>query len=814
MSNFSIYWTVDNVEHTKQIASRINVKKPVLFPRYQGSLSGLEASSAYVGSKEIDPVSSLRMINLEDSISENSRQAFVGESQFRGKSFSTSGRYFLLTDIVGDFVSSVPAPFYWKHVLPSGDIIPDSVSILDKNLNDVEDNSFRVVRTEARDSSDQIVSGTYESCAVFSNYRNTFNAETGESDIYYVRYEVSGSNHYELLNNEPAFSEATADDISSVTGQLKTWRKVYIISPGVIYYSITTPHSSTDYFLKSLDRSRIQVSSPVDDGDDAPWFVNISNGGFTTILDGNSYSYSVPEFSSQTFSPLEPYKVEVNEKATLISPDLLKLGHTPLKVDSSMFSMEVLIQDVDGNTVYALTTDTSKASETYLEGGERIFRSLSEDAEWVEWDTEGIVGWDSEGGFVHLLRDYSNSYLFKVSYYYKELGYEFTNLNLNPVFDEDYSGQYYVLYCIPTGGRNANLGSQNSSIHYVKVNRSGQIIDTSQIGLSGNIPLNQYIRVDGEYCHYSRTNSSTVDVAGSAGATSISVDKATLSRNSSGAIDLPPRGVLLIGDGINGETLSEDSSFPVGYSSWASVGSSVVFTLSGTLDDLVIVGDAVSLLSFKDTFSSDGSNKFRWLVLSQISVTLPTSIEDLSILDVRQTGGIIKDKYFSEAKAIDPRTIWTKPEYIVSRGQPTPGNTVAVMKIPYTLLIEYGGSFTRPEIEDVVAKRHLALGTFPAIIYHGAIPEIDSIASTSTTATITWTSEGEDYSYNIYYSSLPEGPWTLANSTPLVDQSYGNTHTISGLTPGLIYYIKVASVDLDGIVGPKSVAWGIRTRIS
>jgi hypothetical protein len=105
----------------------------------------------------------------------------------------------------------------------------------------------------------------------------------------------------------------------------------------------------------------------------------------------------------------------------------------------------------------------------------------------------------------------------------------------------------------------------------------------------------------------------------------------------------------------------------------------------------------------------------------------------------------------------------------------------------------------------------MGTGVIPVILYHGAIPEIESIASTSNSITVCWYSEGSDYTYNVYYSSTKNVPCTLSNSTPFTDQVYGNCYTITGLSSSRIYYVTITSVDTDSIEGPQSVVWGIKT---
>ncbi len=795
MNTFSIYWSVGGVDTSKDFATRRNIKKPVLFPRYKGTVTELDAVSAYVGSKEIDPESTLSIIKTEDSLSENSREAFSGELSWVGKTGYTAARYFLLTDVTGDYVSSGSEPFYRKHVLPVASIDPDSVAILDIDLNEVDSNSFSAVRIQARDASDNLVSNSYESCSVFSNYTNSYNKETGNYIIYFVRYSASGTTHYQILNPQSAFDVAEPDDISTVTGQLKTWRKVYILATGPSSFTVSTPGATTEYFLTSLERSRIVVRDPVDRSDESPWFLNISNGSFSILRNDIPFIYSVPEFSSQTFSPLYPYKLEVNEKPEYLRPDIIKVDRHPLQVNESLYEMQILIKDAQGNTLYALTTNATKEGDYYEEQGERIFRTVGTNNVWITWDSTGIAGWDAEEGFVHLQREYADNKYFYVSYYYEETGQEVTSLNVNPIFDEGYDGQFYILYIVPVGGSNSNT-SQTVSIQYVKIDRSGRIVETSQDSSGGNIDLESLLTDGEQYMYYSKSASSTLS-----GATSIGVGTITLAD----ASGFPDAGILYYEDlGSN----------PI-YKAYSSKSGNILTFETYTVPEVLPIGHTFRLHSFVQPYTTASeTNSYQWLILAEIHAGSSYRVDELSVIDLRVAGGVIKDKYKETALTKDARAVWANPEVVVTRGQPIPGDSVAVIKVPYTLLSEYGGSFTKEQVEAIIVERHLGTGIVPVIIFSGAIPNISSIVSTTSAITVCWDSEGTDYSYNIYRSSSRTGPWTKVNSTAFGDQIYGNCYTISNLTSGLVYYITISSVDANSVEGPKGTPWGIRIRTS
>lgn len=55
-----------------------------------------------------------------------------------------------------------------------------------------------------------------------------------------------------------------------------------------------------------------------------------------------------------------------------------------------------------------------------------------------------------------------------------------------------------------------------------------------------------------------------------------------------------------------------------------------------------------------------------------------------------------------------------------------------------------------------------------------------------------------DIVYNVYYATTINGPWTLANPTPIDHDQLGNEFTITGLTRGTLYYIQVVGGYMDG----------------
>lgn len=72
--------------------------------------------------------------------------------------------------------------------------------------------------------------------------------------------------------------------------------------------------------------------------------------------------------------------------------------------------------------------------------------------------------------------------------------------------------------------------------------------------------------------------------------------------------------------------------------------------------------------------------------------------------------------------------------------------------------------------------------------------------------------------FNVYYATTANGPWTLANDTPIDRATSGLTqYTISGLNRNTLYYIAIIGGTMDGSdfvplvsqpIGPKSSGAG------
>jgi len=829
-----LYVSISDVSGQIDILTRRNVKKPLIFPAYRGKVESYSAGLAFVGSKDITPTQNLRILHKEGSVLENSLDIFRGITIFRGGTYLAQSKSFLLTDVVADYISPAPVPLFWKHQLPSASINPDSISLVDSEYNEVDENSYRAIRiSEIDENTGLVVPGSYEECSLFTNCKNSYNEETGEINLYYVRFEVYGQSYFELLSPQPAFSLAGIDDVSEITGSLKWWRKKYVVSSDL---EITAPGVGT-YYLTYQDEARISLVPYGKKDDTLPWFAGVTNGSFSRAIHGGFFNYDIPEFPLQDFVPIYPYKRSV-DLVQQISPGILYLPLTHLRVEeTSLFPLEIVIRDKDLNPLYALTTTTSKAGESYYEGGIRATRPSGQTREYITWNTQGILGVDALNGFVLLRDQYPLSYYFETSYLYEEQTFEITTVNLNPIFGDGSTDDFHVVYIIPRGGDNIGTTDRTGSVHYLRVDSSGRILGFSQDGSDGNLNLSSFVGNNPFF--YSWSASSKVLGEGIIGDSTLTLDKSLFSLREDGEVDLPGRGAFLIGSHVGVEdSILGTESFLLYYSSFIGTITEVILTLSSPLTQIIPDETPVKLLSFKDLFSTEGVNNLQYLVLGEVDFSCDTRIEDLSVLDVRRNGGYIKEEYLLESVRKDPRAFWASEFASPGVGQPVPGYSAAVVKIPFTILQDYGGSFTLEQIESIVTTRHLASGILPTIVLTGAIPVILSLVATSTTITVCWASEGPGYTYNVYLSSSPEGSWAEvyegSSGVPYGSSGYSSGYysgysdsgyygssyynsscfTITSLFPGVVYYVAVSSISSNEVESPKSMVWGIKTRSS
>lgn len=104
------------------------------------------------------------------------------------------------------------------------------------------------------------------------------------------------------------------------------------------------------------------------------------------------------------------------------------------------------------------------------------------------------------------------------------------------------------------------------------------------------------------------------------------------------------------------------------------------------------------------------------ILLAKIQVRPNSSIENLTLVDIRKRGGglketVSKERFLKEEPGA--RHYWDIANW---DGEPYPENGVVVVRLPSYILEDKGGRFTKAEVEAAVQK-HIAFGVLPVIEY-------------------------------------------------------------------------------------------------
>lgn len=761
----------------------------------------------YIGSKELLPLTNLSIFDRSDEVYQNSKnnttQEIIGEKN--SSSVVVANKNFLATQ---EFIEDTQnhLPLYFKHELSSFTNI-GSVKILDKESKEIDPVNYKIVSEYLFNEETGIKTSTIDKYYIFNSLESWFKEDTGEYEVFFLEYEEIINDvsivHTSLLNNEPAYIEATWEDIwLSAVGKLKPWARAYTLdtTSSLSNYIVGFP-ASKKYAIKYLEKNRVGIKYPTDFSKEGPWFPRIIDGGFVSSSHGHLSKFDIPEFENQSFNPIEPYKLAVYSKSKKVSDHILKLPNEDLVFGNLFSSLDIYLKE-DDQIVYALTTDSSKSSElVYDESGAVVY---DESGDTLLWNTTSILGTDRQSGLVFISLNLFDKYTFFSTYSYKEKYYTFTSLLMNPLFDSSIVDELRILYLVPRNNKNNNSSTQTASIKYLKVSTSGRILETNQNGDDYN-PSNNFdtklLNTNGysihgflglHYSNYTTTLLSS-DFTISVGS-SLSVSSTS---------SFPKTGWIRI----------LDSSSLYRYLKYTSK-TDTSFTLSSEASDvpttnlnLIPSGNTIELVNFVDELSIqsryDLDNEVlyggesslpsvfsQYFILGEMSINPPHGIQELTRIDVREDGGGIIEEKYEEAKKLNPEVQWYN-DYNTFDGQVYPGSSVATVKLPVSLKKQ----FSLSQIKSIVSE-NLVLGVYPLIRFYGYQPRIISITSGNRELEIRWEKEGDEFVYNIWYSKQRNGIFTKANGTRIVDDSGSyNAFTITNLEDDEIYYVKIIMED-------------------
>lgn len=730
---------VNAVPAVVDVPTRINIKKRRERVVYRTLSNQDNVNLAYLIGQEVTPSNNMVISDRSTSLTQNRIPKTQDVTIETTSSFTLNVDKLLATDVFTVETATLPeTPVFYQHTLENfNDGLLDftsrtllSIEFADEGLRPIEFSEY------VFDAATGII---------YNNIENSFSDVDSSFDVTFVKYTVRtvvGSVQtveifHELINNTPIYGLADFDDIDAF-GNIKTGRKKYIVEEqlGGQLFLITMPVSAR-YAYKETPESRLRILPPTAIDISAPWNVRVSNGQFITSLQKTATSfvnhkYHIAEFNAQTFSPFPPFKFQPEQKATWITSSII---HVPKNIvsDSGLgLYIDVKIKDRANVLKYIYSTDPNKIGVIF-EGTIRY--------------TDGILSLDALNGFLELNDPVRDDDIITVTYFTEEDQYEFTPIDFNPVNNLNILRQRVVLYVNP---ETASTGDLDRSLYYLLVNSLGEITFSSQVAENfGALDpatqkmVNEDFNVDGTPNHTLYYD----------------VESTTSGLNSRAS-------------GVNLAYLDEFSFIDK-------------YTVESVLLNTTIEPSGVELLNFADNP--------RLLVLGDIYVGESQSPDDLTVLDVREQGGGIKEEFRTTAMTAQPEVMWY---WDFNSKRPYPSASAFMAEIPQTLLVDHGGNFTRDQIESVV-ERHMEAGGYAILNTYGIDPVITDATVESGLFRVSWPSYGSQVDYNLYYSTSRTQGFILANDDELQDVPSGNNFTVSGLTPSTKCFVKIGALDLD-----------------
>ena len=207
--------------------------------------------------------------------------------------------------------------------------------------------------------------------------------------------------------------------------------------------------------------------------------------------------------------------------------------------------------------------------------------------------------------------------------------------------------------------------------------------------------------------------------------------------------------------------------------------------------------------NFIESYTTAGadSQATHYLLVGEVSMVDLYRSGDLSVIDIRLRGGGLREDYDVDANIdVSPEIKWFE-DIGFWDGQPHSGNTILIVRLPYSILKDYGGIFEKNEVEAIVNK-HMALGTYAAIRYYGNVAQISSFIPGDTVINMIWDNVGSGFTYDVYVGFGLDGDFSKHNVSPIS----GTTYTVDLLVNNRVHYVYIVA-SKDGTSYHKSEIW-------
>jgi hypothetical protein len=418
---------------------------------------------AYLENEAITPTKNLSLVEryyvAPGFVPERVEDPLRAGKTFTSVAYSSPYRRVLMTNQTAQNERGRLVPLYKKHLVPTGTTRVE--------IRKVSTENDPKLNAEFRFDADTL--------SVFNNFKNRFDTET-EYTIYFVDCFGAYGKITQILNNVPAVSEATWEDIDLETGALREGLSVYTVeknSDGYTFYL----NVGDKYWVKANDEYMIRPVKPKTLSYKDSWYMQFSAGEVVDFHNGLTMRYSVPEISTQPYTPYAPYMFASQQTGLQLDESLLYLGRKRLAIKPEM-GLHLVVKLLDGNGLLkrVLTTQSSKNGLPYSGA--------------VKYEYGSIASWSNESGLVVLNEQIGTNTQVEASFYYEADLLNYTGINLNPFTDSRILNHTIVFYIVP------NVVDGERAIHHLIVDSSGRIVYSSQGPGASSYPNLQRLNTD------------------------------------------------------------------------------------------------------------------------------------------------------------------------------------------------------------------------------------------------------------------------------------------------------------------------------
>lgn len=448
--------SLELVQHVHQRVERF---------RYLDDIKPVAVALDYLENPELDSWRHLQIANRTYGIPMNSdKNAEVRKDWIKTVSTSLSAEYkrVLVTNETGVDDFGQVRPLFYRHALPEN-VTECYLEIVQRGNVQRVDGGYKVDLDKSN---------------IYTNFENFFDSDTGAYTLFYVTCtESDGTATHQLLYPQPVAREADWQDIDLTTGRLTEDYPVYSVERNASGYTFYM-NSGDTWYWRPIEGSLIQPRLPAGRDPSDPWYLRFSAGDVTTVVNGRSRRYYVPEFDQQNYSPSKPYIYSPYERILWVNERVVTATRRNIAVDpQNGLHMTIFVSDFENTLLRVFTTDKSLHGKRYSNTD-------------VYYESDQIRSYDNAGGFVSLNTKLHPSYELAAQYYYEADDYEYTRIDLNPLMNKDVKDKMIVFYMVP------DCDPDDRGVHHLVVNQEGIIVYCSQ-DLGFSYPNLQLFEGDG-----------------------------------------------------------------------------------------------------------------------------------------------------------------------------------------------------------------------------------------------------------------------------------------------------------------------------